>query len=299
VTLRTRFAPSPTGELHLGGVWTALASWVVARREGGQCLLRVEDIDLPRVVPGAEVRIQDDLRWLGFDWDGDIVRQSHRGTAYESAIATLAAQDLIYPCDCSRAEIARVASAPHAGEESVYPGTCRDRDPTRKMKRPPSLRVRVPDEVVVYDDVIAGRVQQNLARDVGDFVLRRGDGVFAYQLAVVVDDVASGITDVIRGSDLVGSTPRQTWLMRALGARPPRYAHLPLVVAGDGTRLEKRHQAASVRAVRDDGVPAAQIIGRLAHGLGLMPTGAPATPHEVARESSGRAIVWRREPWPA
>jgi glutamyl-tRNA synthetase len=299
VTIRTRFAPSPTGDLHLGGAWTALASWVIARRAGGQSLLRVEDLDPPRVLPGAEARIQEDVRWLGLDWDERPVRQSERGAQYEAAIATLAAKGLVYPCDCSRAEIALVANAPHPGEESVYPGSCRDRDPSRAMKRPPALRVRVPDQVVAFEDAALGHVEQNLARDVGDFVLRRGDGVFAYQLAVVVDDVAAGITDVVRGADLVGSTPRQIWLMRALAAAPPRYAHVPLVVASDGSRLEKRHAPLAIRALRAEGVPAARIVGRLACGLGLTHADTPATPDEVARACTGRTLSWRRDPWPA
>jgi len=297
VTTRTRFAPSPTGDLHLGGAWTALASWVVARRAGGQVVLRIEDLDPPRVVPGAEARIEEDLRWLGLDWDTGPVRQSERGDHYQSAIATLVARGLVYPCDCSRADIARAASAPHPGDESLYPGTCRDRDPSRRMKRPPSSRVRVPDEVVTFEDAVVGRVEQNLAREVGDFVVRRGDGVFAYQLAVVVDDLEARVTDVVRGNDLVASTPRQIWLMRALGATPPRYAHVPLVVASDGVRLEKRHAAAAVRALRSHGVPATQIIGRLAHGLGLASTDAPSTPDAVAHGCAGRAIHWRRDSW--
>jgi glutamyl-tRNA synthetase len=300
MAVRTRFAPSPTGDLHLGGAWTALASWVVARRvPGGVHVLRVEDLDPPRVVAGAEQRIEDDLRWLGLDWDGEPVRQSERAPAYEAAIAALAAQGLVYPCDCSRAEIARVASAPHAGEETVYPGLCRERDPGRPMKRPPALRVRVPDAVVAYEDGAVGRVEQHLAREVGDFVLRRGDGVFAYQLAVVVDDLAAGITDVVRGADLVSSTPRQIWLARALGATPPRYTHVPLVVAHDGGRLEKRTSGIAVRELRElrDAEPE-RIVGELACGLGLAPTPAPAPPRAVADASAGRPIAWRRDPWP-
>jgi glutamyl-tRNA synthetase len=298
VTTRTRFAPSPTGDLHLGSAWTALASWVTARRAGGRFVLRIEDLDPPRVVPGAEARIEEDLRWLGLDWDEGPVRQSERGHAYEAAIAALAARGLVYPCDCSRAEIALVANAPHPGDESVYPGTCRDRDPSRKMRRPPSLRVRVPDEVMTCEDAVFGRVAQNLALDVGDFVLRRGDGPFAYQLAVVVDDMAAGITDVVRGADLVGSIPRQAWLMRELGAIPPRYTHVPLVVAEDGVRLEKRRGASAVRALCDKGIQPTQIIGSLAHGLGIVPANLPATPDQVARASVAHAIAWRRDPWP-
>jgi glutamyl-tRNA synthetase len=258
----------------------------------------MEDLDPPRVVAGSEARILDDLRWLGLDWDEGPVRQSTRGELYEEAIARLAARGLVYPCDCSRAEIARVASAPHPGEEAVYPGLCRDLDPGRSMKRPPALRVRVPDETIAYVDGIVGGVTQNLAREVGDFVLRRGDGVFAYQLAVVVDDVAMGISDVVRGADLVASTPRQIWLAGVLGAQSPRYAHLPLVVAPDGARLEKRTRGASVRELRDRGVPAERILGELAFGLGLAPSPAPASAHSIAAATAGAAILWRRDPWP-
>jgi glutamyl-tRNA synthetase len=287
--------------LHLGGAWTALASWVVARSDpGGAHVLRVEDLDPPRVVAGAEARIEEDLRWLGLDWDGAPARQSERAAHYEAAIAALAAKGLVYPCDCSRAEIARVASAPHPGEETVYPGLCRHRDPGRPMKRPPAIRVRVPDAIVAYEDAAVGHVEQNLAREVGDFVLRRGDGVFAYQLAVVVDDLDARITDVVRGADLVSSTPRQIWLARALGASPPRYTHVPLVVAPDGSRLEKRTRGIAVRELREAGTTAERIVGQLAHGLGLAPTPAPATPRAVADACAGRGrgIVWRRDPWP-
>lgn len=296
---RTRFAPSPTGDLHLGGAWTALASWVVARREpGGVNVLRVEDLDPPRVVAGSEARIEEDLRWLGLTWEEEAPRQSERSAAYEAAIATLAAAGLVYPCDCSRAEIARAASAPHAGEETVYPGTCRDADPARPMKRPPALRVRVPDAVIAYDDGAVGRVEQNLARAVGDFVLRRGDGVFAYQLAVVVDDAAQGITDVVRGADLVSSTPRQIWLARALGLAVPRFTHVALVVASDGTRLEKRTRGAAVRELREAAVPADVLLGELAFGLGLTRERKPATATAIAAECAGRTVTWRTEPWP-
>jgi glutamyl-tRNA synthetase len=298
VTVRTRFAPSPTGDLHLGGAWTALASWVVARRAGGAALLRIEDIDVPRVVAGSRARIEDDLRWLGLDWDEEPVLQSARSAHYEQAIAALAAQGLVYPCDCSRAELARAASAPHEGDEAVYPGLCRDRDPSRAMKRAPALRVRVPDEVVAYDDGALGRVAQNLAREVGDFVLRRGDGVYAYQLAVVVDDVSMGVTDVVRGADLVSSTPRQIWLARTLGLTPPRYVHVPLVVAPEGSRLEKRTQGATVRAVREAGVPASAVVGALAQGLGLVTVRAPMAASDAARAAASGPIAWSRDPWP-
>ena len=315
--MRTRFAPSPTGDLHIGGAWTALASWVVARRTSWSSagvdapdasllrvdapdasLLRIEDLDAPRIVAGARERIEEDLGWLGLDWDEAPVLQSTRSALYEGAIDTLAARGLVYPCDCSRAELARAASAPHEGEEAVYPGFCRDRDPSRPMKRPPALRVRVPDASIPYEDGAVGPVTQNLAREVGDFVLRRGDGVYAYQLAVVVDDAAMTITDVVRGADLVSSTPRQIWLARALGLTPPRYAHVPLVVAPDGSRLEKRTQGATVRSLREAGISPSVVVGALAHGLGLSPSRAPASAVDVARASARGAIKWSREPWP-
>jgi glutamyl-tRNA synthetase len=297
VSVRTRFAPSPTGDLHLGGAWTALASWVLARRSRGAHVLRVEDLDPPRVVAGSAARIEDDLRWLGLDWDEGPVLQSARGALYEEAIATLASQGLVYPCDCSRAEIARVASAPHPGEEAIYPGSCRALDPAREMKRQPALRVRVPDEVVAFDDEVAGRVTQNLAREVGDFVLRRGDGVFAYQLAVVVDDLAMAISDVVRGADLLSSTPRQIWLARRLGGAPPRYAHVPLVVAADGSRLEKRTHGARVRELRERGFAAEDVVGELALGLGLAASPEPVTALALAAAGAGGAIPWATAPW--
>jgi glutamyl-tRNA synthetase len=259
--------------------------------------LRIEDLDVPRVVAGAESSLRNDLLWLGLDWDEPPARQSERVGLYEDAIERLRGRGLVYPCDCSRAEIARVASAPHAGEETVYPGTCRDRDPGREMKRAPALRVRVPDKVVGYEDGAVGPVSQNVARDVGDFVLRRGDGIVAYQLAVVVDDLAMGITDVVRGADLIPSTPRQIWLAHALGAEAPRFTHVPLVVAGDGTRLEKRTPRSTVRALREAGIDAERIIGCLAHGLGLAKNAEPKSPSAVADEAAHRDLRYGREPW--
>jgi glutamyl-tRNA synthetase len=260
--------------------------------------LRIEDIDSARTVRGSQLRIEDDLRWLGLVWDEGPVLQSERGALYESAIGKLAAAGLVYPCDCSRAELARVASAPHPGEETVYPGFCRKRDPGRPMRRPPALRVQTPDEVIEYEDGIRGRVAQNLARAVGDFVVRRGDGVFAYQLAVAVDDAAMCVTDVVRGEDLIASTPRQIWLMRFLGSPPPRYLHVPIVVDEKGARLEKRTRGATVGELRARGTSPERIIGALAHGIGLARSRASATAAEIADECAGRSIRWRRDAWP-
>jgi glutamyl-tRNA synthetase len=275
----------------------------LARRAGGKFLVRVEDIDTPRVVAGSAERIFDDLRWLGLTWDAEPWVQSRRFDAYDAALARLAAQGRTYPCDCSRAEIARVASAPHAGEEVVYPGTCRDRDPSRAFKRPPAIRLRVPNasspegEVTVRDGVF-GDVTQTLARDVGDFVLKRGDGIFAYQLAVVVDDLAMGITDVVRGADLLASTPRQVLLMRWLGATEvPRFWHVPLVVAADGERLAKRTPGGVVRGLRERGIRAEEVIGRLAHGLGFVADDSPRAAQDAADASRARPIAWPKIPW--
>jgi glutamyl-tRNA synthetase len=242
-------------------------------------VLRVEDLDTPRVLAGAEGRQLDDLRWLGLDWDeGPDVggpcapyAQSERGARYEAALADLARRDLVYLCDCSRAEIGRVASAPHPGDEGPrYPGTCRDLGMRpRAWRRPPAIHLRVPERVMVVDDVLQGRLTQDVAATVGDFVLRRGDGAFAYQLAVVVDDLAMGVAEVVRGADLLGSTPRQVLLAELLDGDPPRYAHVPLVLAPDGTRLAKRDAGTTLREQRAAGVEPAALLGALASMLGL------------------------------
>jgi glutamyl-tRNA synthetase len=289
--MRTRFAPSPSGDLHLGGAYVALASWWMARRAGpgaGAFVLRMEDLDPPRVVAGAAARIVEDLTWLGLSWDEEHT-QSARAGRYARALESLTARGLTYVCDCSRAEIARVASAPHAGEELVYPGTCRSKDPARDKKRGMgSVRLRVPDERVVIDDGIAGTFAQNLAEEVGDFVLQRGDGVIAYQLAVTVDDREMGITDVVRGVDLLPSTPRQAFLARLLGYEPNRTWHLPLVVDARGERLAKRTAGAHVRTLREAGVAPEDVIGELGHALGLRATGEPCTLQELVEASGPR-----------
>ncbi len=278
--MRSRFAPSPTGDLHLGGAYVALASWWMARRDHGAFVLRMEDLDPPRVVPGSAARILEDLTWLGLAWDEEHT-QSARLHRYAAALAGLSARGLTYVCDCSRAEIARVASAPHAGEELVYPGTCRDADPDRVLKRQGALRLRVPNENLVVEDGVAGTFAQSLAEDVGDFVLQRGDGVFAYQLAVTVDDLEMRITDVVRGADLLPSTPRQAFLARLLGGETPRTWHIPLVVDTHGERLAKRTAGAHVRGLREAGVVPEEVIGALAHALGLRVSPDPCTLQQV------------------
>jgi glutamyl-tRNA synthetase len=282
--IRTRFAPSPTGDLHVGGAWTALAAWSMH----GTRVLREEDLDTPRNVPGAAAAIREDLGWLGLTWDegpdhgGPFgpYRQSERLGYYEAAVADLRKLGLVYACDCSRADLARVASAPHLGEELVYPGTCREKPSSRSFRRPPALRLRVPKEAAVrFVDVqelgnlpaspSAGfEVVGHVERDVGDFVLVRGDGVFSYQLAVSVDDAQMGITHVVRGRDLLGSTARQLLLMRLLSLEPPAtYIHVPLVLAPDGERLAKRAQGTSIRSLRQAGITAESVVSALAEGL--------------------------------
>ena len=267
---RGRLAPSPSGDLHLGSARTALAAWLAARRDAGEFLLRIEDVDRPRVRPGAEQRILEDLRWLGLNWDGQPVRQSERLAAYDTALARLAEQGLVYPCFCSRADVAQAASAPH-GPQRAYPGTCRGLSAASVHEleaagRRPALRFRAPNREVCFEDAIRGQVC--LRSD--DFVVRRADGLHAYQLAVVVDDVASGIQEVVRGDDLLDSTPRQLLLYEALGATPPAFAHVALVLGPDGQRLAKRHGAISVRALREAGWTAERLTGWLACSLGLL-----------------------------
>lgn len=275
---RGRFAPSPTGDLHLGGASTALCAWLAARSAGGTLVMRIEDIDTPRVRPDSEERILEDLTWLGLDWDEGVetgpcapYRQSKRSTLYEAALDRLATLGLTYPCDCSRKEIASSASAPHPGEEGpIYPGVCRNAPLQRAFRRPAATRLAIPPNTLVrFHDPIHGRQEVDLATQTGDFVLRRGDGVFSYQLAVTVDDIAQGITQVVRGADLLSSTARQIFLMQCLGATPPTYAHAPLLVGPDGERLAKRARGVPVRDHREAGVDPRKLVARLARALGL------------------------------
>lgn len=288
-----RFAPSPTGRLHLGNVRSALLGWLQARAAGGQFLLRIEDLDPDRSRPEAVDGILEDLAFLGLDWDGPVWRQSQRGAAYDEALRALEAKGLVYPCWCSRAEIARAASAPHVGEEGpVYPGTCRD-SAHEKPGRAPALRFRVPAGVVRFDDLVHGPVAQDVAAQVGDFVVRRVDGVASYQLAVVVDDAAQGVTDVLRADDLLSSTPRQLLLYQALGLRPPRFAHVPLLLQPDGKRLAKREGATTVAGLREAGVRAEAVVGLLAKWSGLA-DGRPVPARDLVPGFSLHRV--RREP---
>jgi len=245
-----RFAPSPTGPLHLGSLVAALGSYVMAKRGGGLWLLRVEDLDTHRVIPGMTDDILRTMESLGFQWDGGIAYQSRRTEAYQAALARLLRGGAAYPCGCSRAEIARVASAPHPGEEGpAYPGFCRNGLVEGKSAR--SIRVRVSGEPIMFHDGVMGTCSTDLTVAGGDFVVKRADGPFAYQLAVVVDDAESGVNQVVRGADLLSSTPRQIFLQRLLGYPTPSYFHLPLVTGPGGAKLSKRDSAVSLASGRD------------------------------------------------
>jgi glutamyl-tRNA synthetase len=264
-----RFAPSPTGDLHLGNLRTALLAWLFARSGRGRFLMRMEDLDRGRVRPGVEERQLADLAALGIDWDGPVVRQSERLPLYEQAIARLDEAGLLYPCFCTRAEIREAASAPHGPlPEGAYPGTCRELSATERSAReetgrPPALRVRAGAARVEVEDALLGPI----AGTVDDFVVRRGDGVPAYNLAVVVDDAAQGVDQVVRGADLADSTPRQAWLGRTLGLPQPEYAHVPLVLGPDGARLAKRHGAVTLPEQSES------VLALLARTLGLAAEG--------------------------
>lgn len=272
-----RFAPSPTGDLHLGNLRTALLAWLFARSQGARFLLRVEDLDAGRVLAGAEQRQLEDLRRLGLDWDGQVVRQSQRSADYAEALAQLEGEGHLYECWCTRAEIRAAASAPHDddGLEGAYPGTCRDlpaaaRQVHERSERPAALRVRAGGARVAFGDRIAGHHEGR----VDDFVVRRNDGAFAYNLAVAVDDARQGIGEVVRGADLLSSTPRQLWLLQRLGLRPPGYAHVPLVLGSDGRRLSKRNGAQTLRQREAAGETADAIRTELAASAGLVAHGA-------------------------
>jgi len=274
---RGRFAPSPTGPLHFGSLVAAVGSHADARARGGDWLVRIEDLDRPRESPGAAAAILRALEALGMSWDGPVLYQSRRSEAYRAALDRLTAAGLTYPCGCTRKEIAdsalrfdaRAADARAGGPgELVYPGTCRNR--LAPGRAPRAVRCRVDDATIEFADAVQRVVRQNLAHDVGDFVLLRADGIYAYQLAVVVDDAEQGITDVVRGADLLDSTPRQIRLQRALGFPTPHYCHLPVAADANGEKLSKQTRAAPV----DPGRPAAALQRALAF-LGHAPPPGP------------------------
>lgn len=279
-----RFAPSPTGALHLGSLATAVGSWLMAKRAGGRWLVRLDDLDTPRQVVGMADDILATLEEFGLVWDGEITRQSGNLDAYGAAFERLVELGVVYPCGCSRREIALAASAPHPDDDCLaYPGTCRNGMRPGAPVR--SWRVRVEDGDICFHDLRRGRVCQDLARGCGDFALRRGDGEFAYQLAVVVDDHLTGVTQVVRGDDLLSSTPRQILLQRLLGYRQPDYCHLPLVSGPGGAKLSKRDNLVSHHLGNWKGREGTLLLGVLRF-LGQIP------PSELAGAGCGEILAW-------
>lgn len=284
-TPRGRLAPSPTGHIHLGNAWSFWAAWLAAKSRGGSCVLRLEDIDPARAKPEYTGALLRDLSWLGISWDnepGPLFRQSERADAYDGALELLRAKGVVYPCYCTRKELRDIAGAPHVDDAGApYPGLCRtltkeQRAAKEAEGRRHSLRLFCPLEVPWhFTDRIVGEMCMTLGECGGDFALRRSDGVYAYQLAVVVDDIAMGVTQVVRGNDILASTPRQLYLYSLLGASPPEYAHLPLVADADGERLAKRHAALTLATLRDAGVRAETLLGWLATASGLREAYAP------------------------
>ena len=297
-----RFAPSPSGRIHLGNIFCCLLAWLSARQKGGRVILRIEDLDTARCPRWYGEQMAADLRWLVLTWDEGPEAggshgpywQSERTALYQAALEQLEARGLVYPCFCTRAEL-HAASAPHREDgQTVYPGTCRNLTPAqveeRRRTRSPALRLRVPEEDWGFTDGHLGVYTENLARDCGDFLLRRSDGLFAYQLAVVVDDAAMGVTEVVRGADLLDSTPRQLYLYHLLGLRPPAFYHAPLLLAPDGRRLSKRDADAGLDTLRPR-MTAEELLGKLAYLGGFHPSAAPRTAEELLAE-----FDWDRVP---
>ncbi len=279
-----RFAPSPSGRMHLGNLWSCLLAWLSARSEGGRMVLRLEDLDPGRCRPEYAAQVMRDLEWLGLDWDNEPVYQSRRGERYAQAFRELEGQGLVYPCFCTRKEL-HAASAPHASDgAAVYDGRCgrlspEERGPLSQNRRP-AWRVRVPEEEISCSDRLQGEYSEHLARDCGDFILRRSDGVYAYQLAVVVDDAAMGVTQVVRGRDLLSSVPRQLWLQEKLALPRPEYGHLPLLLAPDGRRLAKRDRDLELGRLQER-YTARSLVGVLAHAANLIDRPEGITPREL------------------
>ena len=278
-----RFAPSPSGRMHLGNLFSFLLAWCSVRSIGGEMVLRMEDLDPQRTSAGFAALIRKDLLAFGLDWDREVPCQSTRTPAYNEAFEKLEGMGLVYPCYCSRSQV-HAASAPHLGQsEFVYAGTCRDLTPEQRAarKRLPAWRLRVPEEEWTVHDGLQGDYTELLSRDCGDFVIRRADGVYAYQLAVVVDDADNGVTQVVRGRDLLASAPRQKYLFSLLGRPAPDYVHVPLLLAPDGRRLSKRDGDLDLGALLERTTPEV-IIGALAFSAGLLEKNEPISAKELA-----------------
>lgn len=285
-----RFAPSPTGRMHAGNIYASLMAWLVAKSQGGRIVLRIEDLDRERSKTAYIDQIQRDYEALGLIWDEGPYFQSDRDEAYTEAFERLREAGLLYPCFCTRADL-HAASAPHRGEKLVYPGTCRNLGSEeiadmRASGRAPGWRLSVDDRIISLVDLIQGPYEQRLDCDCGDFIIRRSDGAFAYQLAVVVDDAAQGITSVVRGVDLLCSTPQQMYLQDLLGLPHPSYAHLPLLTSEQDRRLSKRDRDAALDELLARYGSADAVIGHIAAVTGLASEDAPTTPEELLKDFS-------------
>lgn len=296
-----RFAPTPSGRMHLGNVLCAMLSWLSVRSRGGKYILRIEDLDAERCPRRLSDQIEDDLRWFGFDWDeggsdgGEEWYQSNRSNIYEIYFDKLREQGLIYPCFCTRAEL-HAAQAPHRSDGTyMYAGTCRSLTPeqvlAKQKNRRPAYRLAVPERTISFTDGCMGEYSEDLARECGDFIVRRSDGVYAYQLAVVVDDALMGVTEVVRGQDLIGSTPRQLYLYERLGLKAPEFYHMPLLTAPDGRRLSKREKDLDLGILRETFGSPEPIIGMLAQACGLRETSEPVGLYDLTGDFS-----WNRVP---
>lgn len=298
-----RFAPTPSGRMHLGNLFCGLLVWLSARSAGGKVILRIEDLDPERTSRAFADQLERDLLFLGLDWDEGgafggphaSYYQSERTACYEEIFERFQEEGRLYPCFCSRAQL-HAADAPHASDgDVIYDGRCARLTPEeaaeRAKRRPPATRIRVPDEIISFTDGHYGPTSQNLLRECGDFVVRRADGIFAYQLAVVADDAAMGVTEVVRGRDLISSTPRQLYLYRLLGVKPPRFLHTPLLLALDGRRLSKRDADLDLDGLRARGLTAERIVGALACAAGLIDRPEPVTPGELLPH-----FAWDRVP---
>jgi glutamyl-tRNA synthetase len=302
-----RLAPSPTGAQHVGNARTYLLAWLSARSQGGKLILRMEDIDSPRIKSGAAQQALEDLHWLGLEWDeGPDVGgphasyvQTERLPLYQAALESLRQAERIYPCTCTRSEIAAAASAPHAGQEGPrYPGTCAHRTAASASDLAPgsyAWRFRTSNRQREFVDGVVGQVCGNVHEELGDFVLAKADGTPAYQLAVVVDDHAMGVTEVVRGDDLLPSALRQLELYEFFGWTPPHFLHVPLVIGEDGRRLAKRHGDTRLATLRDEGVPPERLLGLLAWSCALRPTQEPVTARELLTDFSWQSI--QRQPF--
>ena len=282
-----RFAPTPSGRMHLGNVFAALIAWLSVRSRGGEMVLRMEDLDTQRTSGEFAEVLRDDLAWLGLDYDRETPPQSRRSGVYDAYFETLRQRDLLYPCYCTRSQLHSV-NAPHLSDGTyVYPGTCRNLTDAERARfdRKPAWRVMVPDKVWAVEDKVQGHYELNLATDCGDMVVRRADGVYVYQLAVTVDDGEAGVTEVVRGMDLLSSAPRQMYLQDLFGFPHPEYGHVPMLLAPDGRRLSKRDRDLDLGELRKRVTPE-QLIGTLAYAGGLMDRKCAISARELAGEFS-------------